>query len=249
MTDPVVMSGSSMNTFLRCGHQWYLANVVALRMPPNVRQVLGIAAHSAIEHNMAQKVVSRTDVTAEEMVDVFSDQFDSLVSDVESTAESPGEAKDDGVKLVRLHRRDVSPRIQPVWVEHAGQLTINDIPYAWTVDLADERGRIRDTKTTRYTPSSIDKYMLQMTGYALGFRQETGRDETGLVVDVLSRTKVPRYTPLIGGTVSNRAVSAFAATLDSVYNSITNGDFPPNGLTNGACGWCGYAEICKYRQR
>lgn len=248
MTQPIVLSGSSVSTFLRCGHQWYLAYVVQLREPPNVRMALGLAAHSAIEHNMAQKIASRVDVSAEEMTDVFSDNFDALLPDIEDDSENPGDAKDSGIKLVKLHRKEVSPRIQPIWVEEAGQLEINDIPYSWTVDIADESGNIRDTKTTKVTPT-LDKYMLQMTGYALGYRQRTGKKESDVIVDALVRTKVPRYTPLYGGPVNDRRIDAFAATLESTYQAINAGSFPPNGLNSGACNWCGYADVCKYRKR
>lgn len=246
MTEPVVMSGTSLQTFLRCGHQWYLANVVRLKSPPNVRQVLGIAAHSAVEHNMAQKVVSKTDVPLQEMVDVFSDNFDAHVDEVEDD-EDHGKAKDDGVGLVGLHRTSVSPLIQPIWVEEAGQLTIDDIPYSWTIDIADDKGRIRDTKTKMRRPT-LEENMLQMTGYALGYRERTGLIETDVVIDGLVRTKVPQYVPLYGGTVNDGQIGAFAATLSAAASAIGHGDFPPNGLQNGACSWCGYAPVCKYRK-
>lgn len=246
MTEPVVLSGTSVQTFLRCGHQWYLANVVRLKSPPNVRQVLGIAAHSAVEHNMAQKITTKTDVPAEEMVDVFSDNFDEFVDEVEDD-EDHGRAKDDGIGLVRLHRAQVSPLIQPIWVEEAGQLTINDIPYSWTIDIADDKGRVRDTKTKMRKPT-LEENMIQMTGYALGYRERTGLIETDVVIDGLVRTKVPQYVPLYGGTVNDERVDSFAATLQSVAQTIEHGDFLPNGLNNGACSWCGYASICKYRK-
>jgi hypothetical protein len=234
-------------TFLRCGHQWYLGNVVRIKSPPNVRQVLGIAAHTAVEHNMAQKVVSKMDVTAEEMVDVFTTEFDAMEPDVEDT-EDHGVAKDDGVGLVRLHHNEVSPLIQPIWVEEAGQLAIDDIPYSWTIDIVDDKMRVRDTKTKARRPTLEDS-MLQMTGYALGFRQKTGLLESDVVIDGLVRTKKPQYVPLyLGGTVNDDRINSFAATLGSAAQAIERGDFVPNGLNNGACGWCGYADICKYRK-
>lgn len=182
------------------------------------------------------------------MTDVFSDNFDSIAGDIEDPEEPIGIAKDSGIKLVRLHRREVSPIIQPVWVEKAGQLTINGIPYSWTMDVVDDKDRVRDTKTKARAPR-LEDYMLQMTGYALGFRQETGRTESDVVIDGLVRGKVPHYIPLYGGQVSDQRISSFAATLGAVSNGIEAGDFIPNGLTNGACNWCGYADICKYRKR
>lgn len=248
MTEPVVLSASSLQTFLRCGHQWYLAYVVQVKSPPNLRQVIGLAAHSAIEHNMAQKITTKTDVSAEEMAEVFSDNFENLAPDVEDPEEPLGTAKDSGIALVKLHRREVSPAIQPVWVEKAGQFTVNDVPYSWTVDLVDDRGRVRDTKTKKQAPR-LEDYMLGMTGYALGYRHETGLVETDVVIDALVRTKVPRYVPVYGGVISDERISSFAATVESVSGSVGAGSFAPNGLSNGACGWCGYVNICKYRKR
>lgn len=252
MAQPIILSASSINTYLRCGHQWYLAYVVQMKRPPNLRQVVGIAAHSAIEHNFAQKILTKVDVTADEMTDVFSDNFDHVAVEVENLEEPLGVAKDAGIKLVKLHRREVSPAIQPVWVEQAGQFSINDVPYAWTVDLVDDKDRVRDTKTKRDAPR-LEDYMLQLTGYALGFRQETGRKETDTVIDGLVRGRatpaMPRYVPLYGGQVSDQRVSSFANTVSTVHEAIGAGTFAPNGLTNGACNWCGYADICKYRKR
>lgn len=250
MTAPVVLSASSVQTFLRCGHQWYLAYVVGLREPPNFAMTVGLATHSAIEHNFLQKVSSKEDVTAEEMVDVFSDNFDSLAAEVEDDKEDPGEAKDSGVKLVRLHRREVSPAIQPVWVEQAGQFEIDGIPYSFTVDVTDDKLRVRDTKTKKQAPSSIEEYMLGMTGYALGFRHETGQVETDVVIDALVRSKVPRYVPLYGGQVDDRRITAFRNTIHTISEGVGAGSFEPNGLAGkGVCDWCGFRNRCKYQGR
>jgi len=247
MAEPVVLSASSVQTFLRCGHQWYLANVVRLREPPKVRMSLGTAAHSAVEHNMVQKILTKTDVDADEMTDVFSSNFDELMTEIEDPDEDIGKAKDDGIGLVKLHRKMVSPMIQPIWVEKAGQLEVDGVPYSWVVDLVDDKDRVRDLKTKKARPR-IDEYLLGMTGYALGFRQETGRKESDIVIDGLVRTKVPQYVPLYGGQVSDQRIESFSDTLGTISHAIERGDFVPNGLTSGACNWCGFANSCKYRK-
>ena len=138
--------------------------------------------------------------------------------------------------------------IAKVCMVEAGQLEINDIPYSWTVDIVDDKQRIRDTKTKMRKPT-LEENMLQMTGYALGYRQRTGMIESDIVIDGLVRTKVPQYVPLYaGGSVNDDQVNSFVATLETVATSITGGDFPPNGLASGACSWCGYASVCKYRK-
>jgi CRISPR/Cas system-associated exonuclease Cas4 (RecB family) len=247
-SSPVVLSASSMATYLRCGHQWYLAYVVRLKSPPSIRQAIGLAAHSAVEHNMAQKIVSREDVPVEEMTDVFSDQFESFVPEIEDPEEPVGKAKDSGIGLVKLHRKEVSPLIQPIWVEKSGQFEINGVPYSWTVDLVDDKGRVRDTKTKKASPRP-EEFLLQMTGYALGYRHETGLIETDTVIDALVRTQVPKYVPVYGGRISEPREKAFADTVQTIYEGIEGDVFAPNGLSNGACSWCGYANACAYRRR
>jgi hypothetical protein len=107
---------------------------------------------------------------------------------------------------------------------------------------------VRDTKTTKQA-KSIEDYLLGMTGYALGYRHETGLKETDVVIDSLVRTKVPKYVPLYGGQISDQRISSFASVLESASGGINAGSFIPNGLSNGACRWCGYADRCTYRKR
>lgn len=245
MSDPVVLSASSVATFLRCGQQWFYAYVERIVSPPSIRQTLGVAAHAAIEHNMSQKSYSGTDLPEEEVLDSFSDHWDRLVVDVEDKQdEDPGKAKDSGSKLVRLHHREVAPGIQPFWVEEPVQFAVNGIPYSGTIDLVDDRNRIRDWKTTKRTPTQAN-YLLQMTGYALAYRQLTGEVESEVVLDYLIRTKLPQYLPVAsGGPIDNTSIVKFADIVERVYSAIDAGHFVPNGLVNNACSWCGYRNIC-----
>lgn len=245
MADPVVLSASSIATFLRCGQQWFYAYVERIVEPPSIRQSLGIAAHHAIERNMSQKTFSGTDLPEEAVVDSFSDQYDHLVVDVEADDdEDPGKAKDDGVGLIRLHHRDVAPKIQPFWVEEPVQFSVNGIPYSGTIDLVDDKNRIRDWKTTKRKPQQVS-HLLQMTGYALAYRHRTGEVESEVVLDYLIRTKLPQYLPVAsGGPIDGEAVIKFANVVENVYAAIQEGRFLPNGLMSNACSWCGYKNRC-----
>jgi RecB family exonuclease len=244
MPNEVVLSASSVTTFLRCGQQWYFAYVMELKRPPTVRQLLGTAAHSAIELNMLQKVDTKTDLAEALVLDAFSDAYDAVVPEVEDPEEDPAKAKDSGIGLLRLHHREVAPKIQPVLVEEPVQFRVNGHPFSGVVDLVDDRDRIRDWKTTRRRPTN-ESYMLNMTGYALGYRQATGKQESEVVLDYLVRTKVPSYVPIpSGGPISKTAVVQFASIVGQVADAISAGTFMPNGLINNACSWCGYQSIC-----
>jgi len=248
VTAPLVLSASSIQTFLRCGRQWYYAYVPEYRMPPSVRQTIGIAAHGAIEVNMHQKVVVGTDLPAADVLDAFSTQYDTLVAEVEDPEEDIAKAKDSGIALVDLHHRDVAPNIQPILVEQPIQFEVNGVPYSGVVDLVDDRGQVRDWKTTSRRPQP-GAYLLNMVGYAIGYREQTGETESDVVLDYLVRTKQPQYIPIkSGGPVSDDAIVRFADVVTDVAAAIQAGNFVPNGLTNGACSWCGYKSICKAYQ-
>lgn len=252
LTKPLILSASSTATFLRCGQQWYYAYVAGIKAPPSLKAARGIALHRAVEVNMAQKVTSHEDVELDVMIDAFDESWTGLAQDgfVVEEGEDPGQYKDSGYQMTFLHRQEVSPTIQPVWVERPVQFSLGDgVVWSGQVDLADEMGRVRDTKSTARKPRP-EQYMLNMTGYALAARQATGENETDIVLDYLVATKSPYYLPVFnGGPVSDDRIVSFANTVEAVAGSIKEGRFVPNGISNGACSWCGYLDICEYAQR
>jgi len=252
LADPVVLSGSSIATFLRCGQQWYYAYVEGIKSPPTIRQAIGIAAHRAIEVDMAQKVDSYTDLPLDDVLDAFSDSYDlEIVGAEEDETENPEIGKDSGLALVKKAHDEVLPKIQPVFVEEPVQFRIDGIPYSGVIDLVDDHDRVRDWKTTKRRPSGAGGlYITQMTGYALAYRQKTGKVESEVVLDHLIRTKLPQYLPIAsGGPIDNGAIVTFARIVSDVYAQIQEGRFLPNGLMSQACSWCGYTSICPaYRE-
>jgi CRISPR/Cas system-associated exonuclease Cas4 (RecB family) len=250
MTPPLNLSASSVVTFLRCGHQWYLAYVEGRRAKPSLAQARGIAVHKAVEANMLQKVTSYKDESYDYMADAFSQSWEEEGEDgfAPDDSKQPGEVKDEGYKLVELHHDEVSPLIQPMWVERPVQFDLNGITYSGQIDIVDEMFRVRDTKTTGSRPRP-ESYLFGMTGYAIAARQANdGTVETDVVLDYLVSTKKPYYLPInAGGPVSNDQILRFANTVESVADAIRAGRFVPNGLTGrGVCDWCGYKEMCGY---
>ena len=245
MSEPLILSASSVGTFLRCGYQWYAAYVLRIKSPPSVKQVLGIAAHDAVELNYRQKVETHLDLPVTEVIDSFSDSYDRQVIDVDDPDEDPGKAKDSGVGLVRLYHTEVAPPIQPEYVEQEVKFAIDGQAWSGYIDLATTDKAIRDTKTTGRTPSDTTQYSIAMTGYALGYRHMTGAKEADVVLDFLIRTKTPKYLPVSsGGPINDAAIATFADVVHDVALSIEAGRFLPNGLYSQACAWCGFTKIC-----
>jgi RecB family exonuclease len=257
MAEPVALSASSVNTYLRCGYQWYLAYVMQIKSPPSLKQARGISVHAAIEVNMTQKKESQRDLPIQDVLDAYRTSFAKTAEDVPEQSKI-GEFTDSGVALTRKYQVEVSPGIQPIWVEEpvAFDLAVarpDDstliIPWTGSVDLVDSYGRVRDTKTTSRKPHGAD-YKLNMTGYALGYRHFTGQIEDEIILDYLVATKKPYYYPVkSGGPVPGEDLRAFSATAETVIKGITAGSFPPNGVQSNACSWCGYRSRCPYVSR
>jgi hypothetical protein len=257
MAEPVVLSGSSLNTFLRCARQWEYAYVQRLRRPPSLKAALGIAAHDAVETDLRQKIVTRVDIPKSDVVDAFATKFRTEAADSEENEkkkETRATMLDSGVIAVGHWYDHVAPATQPVLVEQNGQflLTIRDrrteetmaVPYDWTLDMVDEQERVRDWKFVSKKPSGGQEYVLNMVGYAVGYRRLTGKIERGVQLDHIVRTKVPQYVPISSGPIEDESIFAFAGIVKDVVASINAGIFPPTGLKSNACSWCGYADIC-----
>jgi hypothetical protein len=239
---------------MRCAKQWEYAYVYEYKRPPSLRMIIGTAAHAAAEVNYRGKVDTGVDLPLADVLDVFSDAFDSGVAETDGSPEDEKEtkpqAKDSGIATLTVYHQEVAPGIQPLWVEHEGLIHINDIPYSYTIDLVDDRKRVRDHKYTKRRPQGASDYRLNMIGYALGYRNETGEVEADVVLDYMVRTKEPYHWPVASnGPVPESAEIAFAGILEMVSAAVQEGRFLPTGLTNHACGWCGYRDICEYYAR
>ncbi len=232
-------------------YQWRFAYVVGIKSPPSLKAVRGIAVHRAVEVDMTQKMTSGVDIPVADMLDAYSDSWEAETADGFSGDEAPGEIKDGGVKLLKLYHREVAPTIQPVAVELPLQFDISGQTYTGQIDLIEEVVNdegpalvIRDTKTTGRRPSG-NNYLLNMTGYALGMRQQTGMVEADTVLDYLVATNKPYYHEIrMGGPISDDDIRRFAGVVETVGTAINAGQFLPNGLVSGACSWCGYRDIC-----
>lgn len=242
-----VLSGSSLNTFLRCARQWEYAYVYRMKRPPRLRMVMGTAGHAAAEADMKAKLVTQEDLPVDDVLDAFATSFDAEATEAEDDdKKDKGAWKDTGVRSVRFWRNKVAPEIYPAYVEQEISFTVNDIPWTGTIDLVDDDHVVRDWKFTSKTPSTADAYILNMVGYAIGYRNLTGEIENQIVLDhVVGLQKEIKHVPIRSdGPVPDQSIVAFTQIVEDANRSIQAGIFPANGLKSGACSWCGYRDIC-----
>jgi CRISPR/Cas system-associated exonuclease Cas4 (RecB family) len=248
MATPLVLSGSSINTYLRCPKQWEYAYVKAIKQPPTLRLAIGSAAHTAIEYDLTQKLETGVDQSLEQLQDTFRDEFEVESYGAEDEPkETKGQALDSGIKSVATWHADVAPDTHPLAVEQEIQFSINGIVVNGTIDVVKQVGFstiIGDWKFVGKKPSSAGLYLLNLVGYVIGWREKTKQVEDGVVLDHIVRTKQPYHFPIEGGTIPDESISAYAGIVEQVAHGIQTDNFPPTGLQSNACSWCGYRDIC-----
>lgn len=247
MTVPVVLSGSSLSTFLECPHEWLLRYVWRVPERRTWKLARGSAAHTAVELYMKRGKITPlaqvlTDYEMELLVEAVG------VPENEKKRETFVDYLVSGRRALEKFHHDVAPHIAPAMVEQAIQFTINGVPYSGSIDLVDDADIIHDWKFASRDPEDASRYVFNMIGYAIGFRRLTGRLEGGMIVDYivcLKRDPV-RHIPITSGPISDDSIRSFADTVERSAESIAAGKFPPLGMRNGTCNYCSVRAHCVY---
>ncbi len=242
------ISVSQINEYLDCSAYYMFRRVY--RMPTQSKSFLtiGKSVHKGIEINYKQKRETRVDLPLEEIQEVTAQEFKDLeLSTQWGKDEDVGQLKDLAVSLATLYHTQVAPTVQPVLVEQKIIVDIPEIqkPVMFVLDLVDEEGYIRDTKTPGRTPSQKDvDQSLQLTGYSFAYRHFTGKTEKGVKLDNLVKTKTPKYVQL-ESIRTERQIQRFINIANAVIDAIKSGSFIPN-QNSWKCSedTCDFWEIC-----
>lgn len=217
----LVLSSTSVNTWLDCHLQWYFRYVLMYDSTPSEAISTGIAVHEHAEMLLKQNTLA------------------------------DGSVDPEVIDLIELWKREVKPQLGITqFVEAPYRIEVNGIAYQSILDVVDEQGAVRDLKTTRRKPRP-GRYQLAMIGHALGSRSLTGTIESDVVLDYLVRTRVPYYSrEAKGGPVTDDEIDVFAGTLAAVADGIDREEYDATGLDSPwACAVCPYKSICGPRQR
>lgn len=231
--NPVVFSASSVNAYLECHLKWYFTYILNEQGEQSEAQRVGIAVHDYAEGVLRQM---RGDGQAV------------VVS------EAP-------MELTGVFNRDILPTYRdPVLIEAAFQIAVNDIPFSGVIDSVDRHDYppltglltaypqrdtiniLRDLKTTGSRPKA-GRYDFNMVGYYLG-STELGYTPDVMQLDYIVRTKTPYYWPEARPVPDETDIAVFAATLETVANGVERADYAPTGLGTRACSYCPVASIC-----
>jgi len=241
------LSPSQINMYLRCPAAYKYRYVDGLILPPKAALTRGKSVHRGQEHNYNQKINTLTDVKLSEVQEVTAAEFESLEAETDWENNDKGKVKDESISLASLYHQEVAPTVQPVLVEQKIEVKLpnTDISILGFIDLVDNDGFIRDTKTASKTPSESEVIKsLQLSAYSMAYRDLMGMQEAGVKLDYLVATKTPKVVTLTAQR-SDREIERFANIAKAVANAISKGVYfaaPGNMLCSEKN--CGFWSKC-----
>lgn len=244
------LSASRVNTFNRCGMQYYFRHCEALVSPPSGALSLGSSFHVGVEHNYHQKIDSHEDLPVAEVLDAFSTDFDERKHETAWwEGEKPEQFKDQGIGLLQTYQGEIAAKVQPGSVERQFEIPFDNKDWTFTgrIDLVDNQDVIVETKTIGRTPPGPQPdHKFQTIAYTTGFRQEGGR-ESGARIDYTVKNKTPK-TVSYSFNVHDAEIEFFLSQVARVALMIENEMFMNSRhLSPFPCShrFCGYATLCE----
>jgi len=201
------ISPSRLNLWIRCPLAFRLKYLDGIPTPTSPALFVGKRCHSGLEdhyrHRMLgitlppDQVIARMEAGWDQAVDDEQMDFDSVAEETALRQQVAG--------LVRAYLAQVPPdEPRPLAVEATMEVLLVDplngedlgIPLLGIVDLVvdDSDGPVvRDFKTSsRSAPPFEITHEIQLTSYSYMFRHTTGREEVGLEIHSLIKTKTPK---------------------------------------------------------
>jgi CRISPR/Cas system-associated exonuclease Cas4 (RecB family) len=247
------VSASRLATWLGCRLKFHFRYVAGLRKPNTPARHIGTVVHAVLQQwNLARWRRKPLDST---MLHVVLDEVWSPPKD-EPIAWDPDEpeaaVKNQALGLVELYLRetpipdDEKPEAVEVSVEM--DLTGHGLPkLVGVIDLVRAGGRIVDFKTTGKTPSvemALHNNEIQLTAYALLYREATERRESALELHHLVKTKTPKLVVTESGPATGAQIDRFYHLVESYVRGVELEDYvPAPGLQ---CAACDYFNECRH---
>lgn len=262
MAEKFQLHVSGLNMLSRCGEQFRRRYIEGEIVPPGVALLIGTATDRSVSADLQHKIDSGALLPDEAIPDLARDTLlaewdrgvvlDGDFAEIGYDA-AKGEAVDMAISLAQLHHTELAPSIDATHVQRAWTLDVNglDIQLAGTIDVQEGDVYLRDTKTSKKSPSADEaERSLQLTVYALAKKAHDGTPPQIVALDYLVKTKTPKVVTL----ESTRKDGDFDHALARVAQAariIESGMFSPAPLDAWWCSnrFCGYHSTCPFARR
>jgi hypothetical protein len=246
------VSASRLNTWLSCRLKFYFHYVLGLRKPRSGALYVGHAVHGALKlWNLARWRRQPLDLAS------LQQQFETLWQTNQASeqvhwddGEEPGE-KQTAWSLIDFYLKQTpipaNEMAEGVEVSVEADLSKHGLPrLIGILDLVRAGGRIVDFKTLGQTPTdekAIHNNEVQLTSYAILYRANTGKSETGRDLHQLVKTKQPKLIVTQQGPMTQGQQARLFRQLESYVSGVDRQDFVPSpGMQ---CMMCSFFNECR----
>lgn len=253
-----VITQSMLGMFLRCPAQFERRYINGEIIPPGIAARRGSGVHKAAEINHRQKIQSYVDLPIGDLQDAARDEYVRLIKDkgVFIPKDQAGEKDkllgaglDASVRLTKLYREALAPKIQPELVEERIIADVGlAVPLSGMVDVFTVDWHLPDLKTAdRAKGVNEAENSLQLTMYAGLLAHKLGFWPKRISLEVLVNSKEPKLQSLPTSRDPGHWENLLLR-VKMMLAQIQTGLFPPCDPGAWICSqrWCGYFWTCRY---
>lgn len=247
-----VVSASRLKCYQTCRRQFYFRYLLGLRKPAGAALIVGQALHRMLEiWNHARW--HGDDANKATSPERFEEEWQKIVTS-QSVAwkdeADPEKQKATALRLWQAWQADPpipvneAPEGVEVYLEHE-EATTDRPKLIGYLDLVRPGGMLVEFKTAARSSKSEDlahQHRLQLTMYALLYRESTWQEEKGFQVIRLIKTKEPKIEVIELPPATEKDFEELDASIHAFQQGVANGDFTMSPGQH--CAWCDYRAEC-----
>ena len=244
------VSASRLTTWQSCRLRFYFRYLAGIVKPPSAALHIGVTVHAVLQAwNLARW--RRSPLDAHGVITVFEQAWSEVRDNQEVTWTDETASKANALATIETYLREtpipIDERPEAVEVSVEVDLVGHGLPtLVGVLDLVRAGGVIVDFKTTGRTPDPEKVAHTtegQTTGYALLYREATGKKESGIELHHLVKLKTPKLVVTSVGPATDAQQSRLFRLIESYLNGLEREDFVPSpGLQ---CSSCEFFNECR----
>lgn len=251
------ISFSQIDQYCKCGIKYFLYYEEGIVIPSSTSLVLGTTYHKALEVNHTQKIESGTDLPLSDLQECSANGIEEAFKEDILLSEDEKHKGKIGARDLLIHRSDAALKayreelalnIQPLEVEKYFKIPLEDDlpPLVVVIDLITQDMRVVDNKTSsKKPPENVADESIQLSAYALAFKNQYGMVPTGLELQhtVVTAKTLSATTVTTKTTRTDEQLDHFKLRLQMVVDGIRKRVAIPPSQGDWQCKSCGYREL------
>jgi CRISPR/Cas system-associated exonuclease Cas4 (RecB family) len=237
---------------MTCRRQFYFRYMLGLKKPAGAALTVGQALHRMLEiwNHARWHGDNPTLATSPER---FEEEWQTIVEAQAVAWKDDKEESKQKATALRLWQawlekppipEDETPEGVEVYLEHE-EATSDRPKIIGSLDLVRAGGLLVEFKTAARSTNADElahQHRLQLTIYALLYRESTWQQEKGVQVIQLIKTKEPKIEVFTFPPATEKDFEELDATIHAFQEGVTNGDFTMSPGQH--CSWCDYRREC-----